>query len=125
MAGIWFESFRNHFYNASSRFRPLEGIPREEPPLFEEPAHVDQQASLCFGGCPRLSRSLADRQLHLFDTSTLDLAVFDTLKKRPFNHGPPSAKRNRNMQDLLFIFSLLKNRQYLFSLSLRISGDQS
>jgi hypothetical protein len=48
--GIWFESFRYHFYNASSRFSRIEGTPREEPPMFEEPAHVDQRASLCFGG---------------------------------------------------------------------------
>ena len=88
MAGIWFESFRNHFYNASSRFRRIEGIPREEPPLFAEPAHVDQRASLCFGGCPRLSRNLADRRPNLFDS---DLApMFDTMNRRPFNHGRPS-----------------------------------
>jgi hypothetical protein len=99
MAGIWYESFRYYFYNASPRFRPLEGIPHEEPPLFAEPAHVDQRAPLCFGGCPRLSRSLADRRTRLFDTSPLDLALFDTMKKRPFDHGPPSANRSRTMRD--------------------------
>ena len=83
MAGIC-ESFRNHFYNASSRFRRIEGIPHKEPPLFAEPVHVDQRASLCFGGCPRLSHSLADRRPHLFDTSPLDLALFETMKTRPF-----------------------------------------
>ena len=99
MAGIWYESFRYYFYNASPRFRPLEGIPHEEPPLFAEPAHVDQRAPLCFGGCPRLSHSLADRRPRLFDTSPLDLALFDTMKKRRFEHGPPFAKRSRTMQD--------------------------
>ena len=34
MAGIWFESFRNHFYNASSRFRRIEGIPLETEVLY-------------------------------------------------------------------------------------------
>jgi hypothetical protein len=93
----WFESFRNYFYNASPGFSRIEGIPREEPPLLAEPAHVDQRAPLCFGGCPRLSRNLADRLPNLFDS---DLApMFDTMNRRPFNHGRPSGLYGRNLQD--------------------------
>jgi hypothetical protein len=94
----WFAGWRYYFYNASSRFSPIEGIPREEPPLFAEPAHVDQRAPLCFGGCGRLSRNLADRLVNrVFDS---DLApMFDTMNRRPFNHGPPSTPRSRTMQD--------------------------
>jgi hypothetical protein len=93
----WFTGWRNYFYNASSRFRPIEGIPREEPPRVAELAHVDQRAPLAFGGCGRLSRNLADRLPNLFDS---DLApMFDTVNRRPFNHGPPFAPRSRTMQD--------------------------
>ena len=95
----WFTSFRNFFHNASPGFSRIEGIPREEPHRVAEPAHVDRRAPHCFGGCPRLSHSLADRQPRLFDTSTLDLALFDTMKKRRFDHGLSSAKRSHTMQD--------------------------
>jgi hypothetical protein len=93
----WFTGFRFDWRNFTIGFRPIEGISREEPPRVAEPAHVDQRAPLCFGGCGRLSRGLADRLPHLFAS---DLAPpFDTMNRRPFNHGPPSARRSRTMQD--------------------------
>ena len=89
-------SFRFAWRNITTVFRPIGGTPREEPPQVPEPAHVDQRAPLGFGGCGRLSRSLADRLPHLFDS---DLASpFDTMNRRPFDHGHGS-ETSRTMQD--------------------------
>jgi hypothetical protein len=44
----WFTAFRFDWRNVTIGFRPIEEIPREEPPRVAEPAHVDQRAPLCF-----------------------------------------------------------------------------
>ena len=78
----WFAGFRFGWRNFTIGVKPIEGIPHEESPRVAEPAHVDQRAPLCFGGCGRLSHILADRLTHLFAS---DLAPpFDTMNRRPY-----------------------------------------
>jgi hypothetical protein len=96
---MWNNGFRLYYFRNFARgFWPIEEIPSEEPPPVAEPAHVDRRAPLCFGGCGRLSPGLAYRLTH--DLFANDLAPpFNTMNRRPFDHGPPSGHYIRKMHD--------------------------
>ena len=99
----WFTRFRFDWRNFTIGFGPIEGIPREEPPRVAEPAHVDQRAPLCFGGCGRLSthpRGPVDPPLRQRPRATVRhhesaaLRPRPSVRLQPHHAGPGGHKRH-------------------------------